>query len=63
MPRQELLPLRELLLQPIRQRQLRRPHVRQLRQRRDQAETEEERQTVERAARFGLAALDHREMG
>ena len=37
--------------------------LRQLRQRRDRAETEEERQMVERAARFGLAALDHREMG
>ena len=37
--------------------------LRQLRQKRDQAETEEERQTVEQAARFGLAALDHREIG
>lgn len=36
--------------------------LRQLRQRRDQARTQEERQSVERAARFGLAALDHREL-
>ena len=36
--------------------------LRQLRQRRDQTKTEEERQAVEQAARFGLAALDHREL-
>ena len=37
--------------------------LRQLRQRRDQAESEAERQRVEQAARFGLAALDHRDIG
>lgn len=36
--------------------------LRQLRQRRDQAQTETERRTAERAARFGLAALDRREL-
>ena len=37
--------------------------LRQLRQRRDQAGTEAERRAAEQAARFGLAALDHREIG
>ena len=37
--------------------------LRELRARWDGAETEEERETVTRAARFGLAALDHRDLG
>ena len=37
--------------------------LRELRTRWDGAETEEERETVTRAARFGLAALDHRDLG
>ena len=37
--------------------------LRQLRLRRDGAKTEEERRAAEQAARFGLAALDHREIG
>lgn len=37
--------------------------LRLLRQRRQQAESEAERETVDRAARFGLAALDHRDLG
>ena len=36
--------------------------LRELRTRWDGAETEEERETVTRAARFGLAALDHRDL-
>ena len=36
--------------------------LRQLRQKRDRAGTEAERRTAEQAARFGLAALDHREL-
>jgi hypothetical protein len=37
--------------------------LRQLRQRRQGAESEAERETVDEAARFGLAALDHRDLG
>ena len=37
--------------------------LRQLRTRWDSAATEEERETVTQAARFGLAALDHRDLG
>ena len=37
--------------------------LRELRQRRRQARSETERQTVDQAARFGLAALDHRDLG
>lgn len=37
--------------------------LRQLRQRWQEAEGEEERETVTRAVRFGLAALDHRDLG
>ena len=37
--------------------------LRQLRQKRDQAGSEAERQVIEQAARFGLAALDHRDIG
>ena len=37
--------------------------LRQLRQRRQEAEGEAERETVDEAARFGLAALDHRDLG
>ena len=37
--------------------------LRELRARWDAAETEEEKETVTRAARFGLAALDHRDLG
>ena len=36
--------------------------LRELRARWDAAETEEERETVTRAVRFGLAALDHRDL-
>ena len=37
--------------------------LRELRQRRKQAETEAERAEIDLAARFGLAALDHRDLG
>lgn len=37
--------------------------LRELRTKWDAARSEEERETVTRAARFGLAALDHRDMG
>lgn len=37
--------------------------LRRLRQRRQGAESEAERETVDQAARFGLAALDHRDLG
>nr|WP_326184941.1 metallophosphoesterase [uncultured Oscillibacter sp.] len=37
--------------------------LRELRTRWNAAKTEEERETVTRAARFGLAALDHRDLG
>ena len=37
--------------------------LRELRQKRNAAATEEERQAVQQAARFGLAALDHRDLG
>ena len=37
--------------------------LRELRQRREQAETEAERAEIDLAARFGLAALDHRDLG
>ena len=37
--------------------------LRELRLKWDAAETEEERQTITQAARFGLAALDHRDLG
>lgn len=37
--------------------------LRRLRQRRQEAGSEEEREAVDRAARFGLAALDHRDLG
>lgn len=37
--------------------------LRQLRQQRRQAQSEAERETVDQAARFGLAALDHRDLG
>lgn len=37
--------------------------LRELLERRTQAETAEERELVDRAARFGLAALDHRDLG
>ena len=36
--------------------------LRELRQKLDGAATEEERETVQRAVRFGLAALDHRDL-
>lgn len=37
--------------------------LRELRARWNRAETDEERETITRAARFGLAALDHRDLG
>jgi len=37
--------------------------LRNLRGRLDAAQSEEERETIHRAARFGLAALDHRDLG
>ena len=37
--------------------------LRELRAKWDNAGSEEERETVTRAARFGLAALDHRDLG
>lgn len=37
--------------------------LRELLERRNRAETAEEREIVDRAARFGLAALDHRDLG
>ena len=37
--------------------------LRELRAKWNAAETEEERETITRAARFGLAALDHRDLG
>ena len=37
--------------------------LRELRAKWDAAETEEEKETITRAARFGLAALDHRDLG
>lgn len=37
--------------------------LRELRDKLNSADTEEERQTVTQAARFGLAALDHRDLG
>ena len=37
--------------------------LKELRARWNAAQTEEERQTVTQAARFGLAALDHRDLG
>ena len=37
--------------------------LRELRARRERAQTQEERETVDRAAQFGLAALDHRDLG
>lgn len=37
--------------------------LRELRQRRQGAESEAEREAVDQAARFGLAALDHRDLG
>ena len=37
--------------------------LRDLKQQLSQAQTEEERQRVTMAARFGLAALDHRDLG
>ena len=37
--------------------------LRDLKSRLDSARTEEERQRITMAARFGLAALDHRDLG
>ncbi len=37
--------------------------LRELRRRWKESNTEEEREQVTRAARFGLAALDHRDLG
>lgn len=37
--------------------------LRELRRRWKEAKTEEERERVTQAARFGLAALDHRDLG
>jgi hypothetical protein len=37
--------------------------LRELRQKLQSAATEEERERVQRAARFGLAAIDHRDFG
>ena len=37
--------------------------LRTLREKLDHAADEAERETITRAARFGLAALDHRDMG
>ena len=42
---------------------LRGAFLRELRRRWEEAKTEEERETVTRAVRFGLAALDHRDLG
>lgn len=42
---------------------LRGQFLRNLRRKLDAAQSEEERETVNRAARFGLAALDHRDLG